>query len=213
MFLRLRRGLLKDITSRAINKSGNIRKLEKETGISRSALSRFYNEKRSINSKDLAKLADYLRIKIKNKDILKETPDNMRQINGGKRCVELKKRRGTFAKQLELCHKKSSEYMKKLHKEMKKNSPKEYYRSQYEKFKKIGNYKYTTDNNEKVRNELERDLANALKKAKIDYQYEPFILIDNKAFFPDFLINNKIIIECTAWRGYDKAIKLKEKIS
>ena len=48
---------------------------------------------------------------------------------------------------------------------------------------------------------------------KVDYKYEPLIKINDKYFFPDFLINNKIIIECTEWRGIDKAIKLKYKIS
>jgi hypothetical protein len=33
-----------------------------------------------------------------------------------------------------------------------------------------------------------------------------------KYFFPDFLVEDRIIIECTFWRGTDKAIKLKEKI-
>ena len=47
---------------------------------------------------------------------------------------------------------------------------------------------------------------------RIKYIYEPFIKIDKKGFFPDFLIKNKIIIEATEWNGVEKAYKLKEKI-
>ena len=93
---------------------------------------------------------------------------------------------------------------------MKMENPKKYYMMQYEKFKRIGGYKYRTNNGEKVRNELEKEVANLLKKNKIEYEYEPLIKSDNKYFFPDFLINNKIILECTAWRGEAKAYKLKE---
>lgn len=46
----------------------------------------------------------------------------------------------------------------------------------------------------------------------LSYKYEPLVKIGNRYFFPDFLINNKIIVECTEWRGFDKAIKLKSKI-
>ena len=95
---------------------------------------------------------------------------------------------------------------------MKKTNPEEYYISQYEKFKKIGEYKYVTNNGEKVRNILEKEVADILKNHKIKYEYEPYINVKNKAFSPDFLINKRVIVECTAWRGYDKAVKLKRKI-
>ena len=29
-------------------------------------------------------------------------------------------------------------------------------------------------------------------------------------FFPDFIINDEIIIDCTAWRGFDKATNKRE---
>ena len=67
---------------------------------------------------------------------------------------------------------------------MKKTNPEEYYISQYEKFKKIGEYKYVTNNGEKVRNILEKEVADILKNHKIKYEYEPYINVKNKAFSP-----------------------------
>ena len=82
----------------------------------------------------------------------------------------------------------------------------------YERFKKIAKYKTQTKKGHFVRNELEQKVANMIFDMKINYEYEPLVKIGNKYFFPDFLINKNIIIECTAWRGETKAYKLKEKI-
>ena len=49
-------------------------------------------------------------------------------------------------------------------------------------------------------------------KLKLNYEYEPLVKSEDKYFFPDFLIDDKIIIECTMWRGEVKAYKLKDKI-
>jgi hypothetical protein len=95
---------------------------------------------------------------------------------------------------------------------MKSDNPDLYHKIQYERFKKIGKYKHESLKGEKVRNDLERRTANWLIKNKINYKFEPLIRIDNKFFFPDFVIEDKVIIECTMWRGYDKAAKLREKI-
>lgn len=95
---------------------------------------------------------------------------------------------------------------------MKKNSPEKYYLLQYEKFKKIYGYKFETDNNEKVRNNFEKEVADKLKNLKIPYEYEKLVKINKKWFFPDFIIKNKIIIEATEWEGKEKAYQLKEKI-
>ena len=103
--------------------------------------------------------------------------------------------------------------MKEWHKSMKNNNPKEYYLIQYSRFKKIGKYKYTTKNGEKVRNILEKQIADILKELKVNYEYEPLINVKNKYFFPDFLINKNIIIECTMWKGENKAYKLRDKIN
>lgn len=95
---------------------------------------------------------------------------------------------------------------------MKQNEPEKYHLMQYEKFKKIGGYKFITNNGEKVRNKFEKDTADILKDRGFQYEYEPLVRIGERFFFPDFLVNGNIIIECTEWRGHDKAIKLKEKI-
>ena len=95
---------------------------------------------------------------------------------------------------------------------MKKNNPEEYYILQYNRFKKIGGYKYKTKRGELVRNNFEKSAADILYNLNINYQYEPLVKSNNKYFFPDFLINNKIIVECTMWKGEVKAYKLKDKI-
>jgi len=212
MYFILKKGVLRNIVFKALNKAGNIRNLEKAVKISRSALSDYYNEKRAIKQDNLDKLTNYLNILFKEEDIIEKLPNNWKQIKGGKRCVEEKKKNGTYLEQLKQCQKKGFDGTRLWHRNMKKNNPKKYYSMQYEKFKKIGGYKFMTLNGEKVRNNLEKETADILKRLRISYKYEPFVKIGSKCFFPDFLINNKIIIECTEWRGFDKAIKLKDKI-
>jgi hypothetical protein len=212
MYLILKKGVLRKVLSKAIVKAGNIRNLAIDIEISRSSISRYYNEKVSIKREDLGKVLNYLGISINETEIIKQLPINWRQIKGGKRCVEVKKEKGIFEKQLKQCQKKSSIHMKSWHKKMKKNYPEKYYSMQYEKFKKVAGYKFVTSNGEKVRNNFEKKIADLLKKFDFDYKYESLVKAGNKYFFPDFLIKNNIIIECTAWRGFDKAIKLKNKI-
>jgi len=57
-----------------------------------------------------------------------------------------------------------------------------------------------------------KNSINQLKGKGIVYLFFWIILIHRASFFPDFLINNKIIIECTSWRGDIKAYKLRDKI-
>ncbi len=213
MYLIMKKGKLRSLLSKAFNKAGNIRKLEKSIGISRSTLSAYHMEKVLVNSKNLWKLVKYLRIKLPSKEIIKELPNNWRQIKGGKKNVFLRKKSGKFEEQMKLCWEGSSRHMKLWHKKMKKLDPVNYYSSQFEKFKKVGLYKHEINENVKVRNSLERDVALVLEKLKINYEYEPLVRIGGRAFFPDFVIGNKIVIECTMWKGSDKAIKLKDKIS
>ncbi len=212
MYYVLKKGKLRDLTSKAFRKAGNIYILEKKLKIPKSTLSAYHMEKRLIKLENLQKLEKYLGTKILRKEILDELPINWRQIKGGRVGVEIRKQKGTFAQQLKLCNQGSSQYMKNWHKKMKKENPEEYYKSQFDKFRKVGLYKFKTKNGEEVRNSLERDVANVLNRFKLNYEYEPFVKIGNKGFFPDFVINNKIIVECTMWRHSDKAIKLKDKI-
>ena len=212
MYLILKRGLLRELTKKGFRKSGNIRKLAKETGISRSTLSEYHNEKRAIKKENLEKLESYLGNKIKKDKIIRELPKNWKQKIGGKNSVKSKIKNGTFEKQLKKAQKAGGLKMKEWHKSMKENNPKEYYLIQYSRFKKIGGYKFKTKNGEIVRNIFEKQVADQLHKKGIKYEYEPLVNIGKRYFFPDFLINNKTIIECTMWKGESKAYKLKEKI-
>lgn len=212
MYYRLKRNDREKIITKASKMMGGMKNLSLKLKIPKSALYLYYNGKRAINEKNLNKILELSKINLKEESIIEKLPNNYKQILGGKKVVLTKINNGTFEKQMKLCHKGSSKYMKNLHKILKKTKPEEYYKGQYEKFKKMGGYKFTTKNGEKVRNKLELEVANNLKELGLKYKYEQYINIDGKAFFPDFLIDNKIIIECTMWRGYDKAIKLKEKI-
>ena len=55
IFVILKKGKLKEILSRAIQKAGSLRKLESKTNISKSTLSECYNEKRAIKKENLNK--------------------------------------------------------------------------------------------------------------------------------------------------------------
>ena len=213
MFLEFKKGELNKFVKQAINKAGTIRNLSREINIPKSTLFNNYTEKKRINEKNLKKIEFYLGIKI-DKRIINNFPINWKQIKGGRNCAAKKNRFGILNNQLANARNKISpgKSAKEWHKKMKREDPEKYYKSQYEKFKKIGGYKFITNKGEKVRNKLELDTANKLNQMGIEYEYEPFILINKKAFFPDFLLKNNTIIECTMWRGYDKAIKLKEKI-
>lgn len=212
MYYKLKKGELKKIISKGFNKAGNIRALALKVGIPRSTLSAYHMEKYLIKKENLDKLNNFLNISFNEKIIEGKLPSNWKQIKAGKMGVEMKKKKGTYERQLKLCQKKGSKKIKLWHKKMKKENPYDYYSMQYSKFKRIGGYKFITKNNEKVRNLFEKEVADILKDNGIKYRYEPFIQIGKKCFFPDFVINNKIIIECTEWRGIDKAIKLRDKI-
>jgi len=108
--------------------------------------------------------------------------------------------------------KESSKRMKKWHKEMKNKHPYKYALIQYERFKKIGNYKTETNDGKLVRNWLEKEVSDFLSKNKINYKYEPCLKCKQKYFFPDFVFN-KTILECTAWKGNMKAKQLAKKIT
>src|SRR3989344_492122 len=212
MYYILKEEATKKIIGKAREKAGDMKKLSKELKIAKSAFYLYLRKERPFSEIKLNKIVNYADMKIKEEDIEKTLPDNWKQIKGGVNCVKIKKRNGTFEEQLQLCHRKSSTYMKRFHKTMKKESPEKYYKEQYEKFKKVGGYKFVTKNGEKVRNKLELETANKLKELGFNYEYEPYINFEGNCFFPDFIVNNNVLIECTMWRGYDKAIKLKKKI-
>jgi len=213
MYLKIKKEYIQAILSKAAKKAGGMKKLSENLKITKSTLYYYYNCQRLVSEERFNRILNYADIKLKEEFILEKFPDNWKQIIGGQNCVKKKIKEGTLEMELKKCRLKSGKLLKEWHNTMKKDNLEEYHRIQYERFKKIGGYKYTTKNGEKVRNELEKDVANILKNKKIPYKYEPLIKIKNKVFFPDFLINENIIVECTAWRGYDKATKLENKIN
>lgn len=212
MYLYLKEGKLKELILRAKIKEGTLRKLAEKMGISKSALSELYNEKRPVKEELLNKLLNHTKSIIEKEEIEKALPNNWKQVKAGLKGVIIRKNKGTFQKQLELCQKGSSNYMKRWHRNMKEKNSEEYYKLQHSRFKKVDKYKFTTTKGEIVRNKFEKQVADKLNALNVPYSYEPLVKIGKRSFFPDFLINNKIILECTMWRGTDKAIKLKYKI-
>lgn len=212
MYLKLKEGEQSRILKAAIKKAGSQRELAKILNIPYQSIGGYALCKRMLTDYRLNKISRFIGIKNKEDLIEERLEDNWKQIKGGKSCVLAKKKKGTFNKDMKVLQDIQSIKLKKWHKFMKNNNPIEYYNLQYSRFKKIGGYKHRTLNGEKVRNYLEKNVANYLFKNKIKYQYEPLIRVKNSFFFPDFLLENNIIIECTMWRGLEKCYKLLEKI-
>lgn len=214
MYLKLKSGVLNKIITQTFKKVRDIKKFSKEIKIPKSTLYLYRDEKRLISEKNLKKLEEFLDIKVTEEEIIKQLPDNWKQVIGGKNCAEKKKKEGTLYNQLKEARKKIpfGKSAKAWHTRMKRDNPDEYHMIQYERFKKIGGYKFITKKGEKVRNLLEKQTADILFDNKIEYKYEQMINFNKIYFFPDFLIKPNIIVECTAWRGFDKATKLKSKI-
>jgi len=212
MHILLKKSKLKSIVQEAIKKAGSQRKFSKELGIPLSKAWSYQRYNIALTKERLDKILSYINQKIDKSCVEKELPDNWRQVMGGKSCVEKKIKEGRLNNQLAESRKKIKKTLKDWHKEMRAQNPKKYYEIQHAHFRQVAGHKLLTENGEKVRNILERDIANILKKFNIVYQYEPLIKSKGRFFFPDFLIKKNIILECTMWRGYDKAVKLKEKI-
>lgn len=216
MFLKFKKGKQKEIIQKAITKAGSERKLCKVIGMSKGALYRYKSEKGNIPKNRYQKVIMFLNENINKyeKYILEDLPKNWGRVKGGINCVIKKKEEGTFKETIERLRKVSSKRMKRWHKQMKEKYPKKYYMWQYERFKKIGRgYTYKLMNKVLVRNMLEKTVGDFLISNKIKFEYEPYINIKGKAYFPDFKIKNKII-EVTEWRhpDKDKISKLKKKI-
>jgi len=81
-----------------------------------------------------------------------------------------------------------------------------------EGLKVTGKRLYTGPYNEKMVNELEQKVAIQLVKSSMKYQYEPFLRIGDKKFYPDFKTGNNII-ECCYWEAEDRWLYLAVKFS
>jgi len=211
IFYKFKKGKQNELVSKAIRKAGSERKLCLVTGIPSSS---FYKYKFEINNLPKARAKtlclflnqDFNKL---HESVERELDSFWGQRKGGRNLIKKKLIDNTFYKTIKKLNVGSS----KWHKKMKTENPEKYYLSQYEKFKKIGNYKTNTLANIKVRNKLEQEVADFLFSEKIIFEYEPYLKIKNNVFFPDFVID-KIIIECTSWKNpsKDKIKNLKRKI-
>jgi hypothetical protein len=148
----------KELINLAIQKAGSYRALSKITTIPRSTLNG-YLKACAIPESNFNLITNFLNINNREELISQKLEDNWKQIKGGKKCVDSKIKKGTFEKDLKLAQKNGALKLKKWHKSMKEKKPREYHLIQYEKFKKIGGYKFQTNNGEKVRNLFEKEVA------------------------------------------------------
>ncbi len=216
MFLKFKTGKQKELIEKAISKSGSERKLSHLIGISKGSIYSYKKEQYNLSYSVLKKLAEFLNEPITKyyPSVIEELPSNWGRKIGGINCVAKKKEEGIFDKHLIKLRKASSKYMKNLHKEMKSKSPIEYYRSQYEKFKKIApGYVLKLSDGTPVRNSLEQSVGNFLLQEQIKFEYEPCIKVGEKVYFPDFKVGNTLI-EVTGWKhpNEDKLRNLKNKV-
>ncbi len=217
MYLKLIPGKLSELAYLAVSKAGSERKLCFLLNLSKGKLYRYKKELVNISDFDLLKLSNFLNLPSSsfNPYIIEKLSPNWGKVKGGLNCVISKKENGTFQASLQLLKQNSSSYMKEWHRFMKEKFPKEYYLSQYERFKKIKpGYTYPLTNGILVRNKLEQEIGNFLIQKYTDLEYEPYMNINSKVYFPDFKIKN-LIIEVTAWRhpSPTKLLRLKTKLS
>jgi len=209
MFVKLLKGIQKQLISRAIRKAGSERKLSKMIGIPKSTIYEYKYERMNLPLERFEKLLSFLGLSIK-KYKIEYLLENWGRVKGGVNCVKNKILNGTLKSNLEKARKKTKG-IKSWHVKMRRKDPVKYHLIQYEHFKKIGGYKYKTLRGELVRNSLEKEIADFLYLNGLNYSYEKLIKGSKNYYFPDFEVNS-IIIECTMWKGFEKAYKLRDKI-
>jgi len=213
MFVSMHKGELKKLMVAAIQKAGSERKLAKATGIPSITIYYYKNEMYNISEERFSAIICLLGMpeETANAKVKCKLPANWGRVKGGKNCLAAKKMKGTWQSNFRKMMRGSSKNLKAWHKKMKKEHPIDYHLDQYRRFKKIGGYKYTTRRGEKVRNILEKKVADLLYEDGFAYEYEPLVKGLKNYYFPDFKIG-PLIIECTMWRGEEKAYKLLHKI-
>jgi|GEM_PF-1581057 len=201
MFLKFKKGKQAKFIIQAIIKAGSERKLAKIIGIPKGTIYGYKFEVNNISDVRFKIILGFLGDPYSKyrQHIIKELPSNWGKVKGGINCVVKKKQDGTFRETIEKLRKVSSKRMKNWHDQMKRDYPKEYHIWQYERFKKVGRgYTYHLKNQIPVRNKLERKIGNFLISEGINFEYEPYLNVGGKAYFPDFKTNN-IVIEVTEW--------------
>jgi hypothetical protein len=213
MFIKMRKGELKKLMTAAIRKAGSERRLTKATGIPSITIYYYKKEMYHISEERFRAIIHLLEIseETANAKIKCMLPTNWGRVKGGKNCLAMKKIKGTWEANFRKMMAGSSKNLKAWHKKMKKEKPFDYHMDQYRRFKKIGGYKYISIRGERVRNTLEKSVADLLYNSGLVYEYEPLVRGMKNYYFPDFKIGS-LIIECTMWRGEEKAYKLLHKI-
>lgn len=213
MFVKMRKGELKKLICFAVQKAGSERMLTEAVGIPPITIYYYKHEMYNISQERYASLSRYLGIPDETAEHKQEAllPSNWGRKKGGRNSVAMKKKNGTWISNLDKMRKGSSRHQKAWHKRMKREHPLDYYNSQYTKFKKVGGYKLVSMRGEKVRNSLEKEVADLLRQMGLEYEYEPLVKGKTGYYFPDFKVG-KIMIECSMWRGEEKAYKLLHKI-
>lgn len=196
---------------KAIKKAGTEKNLAKQTGIPESSIYH-YRWGRKIPKPRVSSI-----LKVLNFDEkiffsgVKIISKKQWLSKGGKNSVLSKIKKGTFDDNINKMRKATTTRLTIWHKTMRTQQRKKYYTIQYERFKKVGEYKHKTLQGEMVRNELEKKVANSLFKNNIRYEYEPYLECGNRSYFPDFRLG-KILIECTACSDFKNQYKLLKKI-
>ncbi len=213
MFYKFKKGKQRELLQRAIKKAGSERKLAKSTKLPKGSISSIKLEKRVLSEKHALEICNFLNISLNEMNYKEKLPHNWAQIKGGNILIMRKKENGTFQETVERLRKVTHKRLVEWHKYMRENEPKKYYTWQYERFKKVGRgYQYSLTNGTKVRNELEKEVGDYLIKHFNGVEYEPYINIKDKAYFPDFKYKN-VLVEVTEWKHpSEKRIKnLKRK--
>jgi len=213
MRIKFKEGKQKWLMEKAIKKAGSERKLKIIIKIPNQTINHYRTEYTNISRDRLNLIIGFLKINKEKveKLIEKKLNENWGRKKGGIELINKHKKNGTYNQYLIYLKKRGKKIFTNMHKDMKKKDPEGYHIMQYQKFKKVGLYKYKTKRGELVRNELEKNTADLLYSLGLHYEYEPYIKVNKSVYFPDFKIGN-LILECTAWRGYLKVKKLKKKL-
>ena len=205
LYIKFNKGKLRKFVLLALKKAGSERKLTKLLNWPLIAIYRYKLERINISNLRLRQLLGYIGLDYKN-IIFKENPillnENWGRIIGGINCFRKKLKNNTFKHNHRLMREASSKLMKKWHKKFRVENPEQYYRLQYERFKKISHIRVKTKCGILVRNKFEEKVADWLYERGINFEYEPYLNLNCKAYFPDFVIG-KTLVEVTAWKDPD----------
>lgn len=197
------------LIAEAIHLAGSERKLEKLIKIPDISIHEYKNLRRKMTYSRFKLLLEYLGLDESLICFKLIDPKEFRR-KGGKAVYKKYFEENRFFEIHEGMRRGASKFMKSWHLRMKEENPSEYYDLQHRRFKKVNKTKWKTYKGDLVRNEFEMQIANLLFDLSIDYLYEPCLQL-SRAYFPDFKIGDTLL-ECTAWRGKEKANQLSLKI-